>query len=252
MTRNPGMPIWAIAFIGTWLAVLGLVDPVPQDPAYHAFADRRTLLGLPNAADVLSNLGFLAAGLWGWHACSRGHFRHPSERRAWRLLFAAVIATTFGSAWYHLAPDTPRLVWDRLPMAVAFMALLAALVSERLDARLGARLLWPLAGLGVASVGWWAWTESTGGGDLRAYALVQFLTLLAAAGLLLRQRAPYSHAIGYWLALAGYALAKLTEYADRGVFTVSGEWFSGHSAKHLLAAAGVAALAWMLTRRRPR
>jgi len=252
MNRNGELVAWAAVFVGAWLAVLGLVEPIAQDPGYHAFADRRALLGLPNAADVLSNLGFLAAGLWGWRACARGHFRHPSERRAWRLLFAAVIATAAGSAWYHLAPDTSRLVWDRLPMAIAFMALLAALIGERADTRLGARLLWPLVALGVASVAWWAWTEHAGSGDLRAYALVQFLSLLAAAALLLRHRAPYSHAIGYWLALAGYALAKLAEYADRGCFAVSGERFSGHSAKHLLAAAGVAALAWMLTCRRPR
>jgi hypothetical protein len=41
-----------------------LVPPVRQDLTYHEFADRRTVLGLPYGLNVLSNVGFLAAGAW--------------------------------------------------------------------------------------------------------------------------------------------------------------------------------------------
>jgi len=48
-------------------AVLGLValfGPALEQPAdYHAFADQRTLAGIPHALDVLSNLAFAS---WGW------------------------------------------------------------------------------------------------------------------------------------------------------------------------------------------
>ena len=46
------------------LLALGLLDPIPQDLAYHNFADTRALFGLPNAYDVLSNIPFLLVGVY--------------------------------------------------------------------------------------------------------------------------------------------------------------------------------------------
>ena len=102
----------------------------------------------------------------------------PSEWWAWRdsrrdaaiaLLFLAILMTGFGSAYYHLDPNDQTLFWDRLPMAIAFMAILAMAVGERLDAKTGAILLWPLIAIGVLSILLWRWT-----GDLRLYGWVQF------------------------------------------------------------------------------
>src|SRR2546423_861902 len=112
---------WILAGLaGTALvATFAFVPPIPQDPAYHHFADRRAWLGIPNALDVLSNLPFLIVGLAGLLTVLRGS--HPStafadrwERRAWTILFAGVALVAFGSGYYHLAPSTPRLFWDRL------------------------------------------------------------------------------------------------------------------------------------------
>src|SRR3972149_1940055 len=46
------------------------LDPVPQDPGYHAFVDGRTLFGIPNFWNVVTNLPFLFIGLQGlaWRA----------------------------------------------------------------------------------------------------------------------------------------------------------------------------------------
>jgi hypothetical protein len=52
--------------------------------------------------------------------------------------------TGFGSSYYHWNPNDDTLFWDRLPMTLCFMAILAAAVEERVDARAGAVLLWPL------------------------------------------------------------------------------------------------------------
>ena len=90
-----------------------MLHPILQDPAYHLFADHRTLLGIPNFWNVITNLAFLAAALLGW--------------RLNRFLAAATAAVGLGSAWYHLQPDDAHLFWDRLPMAVVFMALIAEL-----------------------------------------------------------------------------------------------------------------------------
>jgi hypothetical protein len=39
--------------------------PIPQAREYHQFADSRTLVGVPNAFDVLSNIPFAIVGIAG-------------------------------------------------------------------------------------------------------------------------------------------------------------------------------------------
>ena len=48
-------------FLLSVVAVL-LIDPIPQDPGYHLFADTRPYLGIANFGDVTSNLGFAVVG----------------------------------------------------------------------------------------------------------------------------------------------------------------------------------------------
>jgi hypothetical protein len=155
------------------------LPPIAQEPAYHRFVDVRTLLGVPNFWNVASNLPFVIAGalgLWRYHAV-RAQVREPL-RSAAIALFLGVLLVGFGSGWYHLAPSNGSLVWDRLPMTVAFMALFALVLGVRIDTRLAQWLLWPLLVLGAASVVYWHVTELDGHGDLRPYALVQFLPVL--------------------------------------------------------------------------
>ena len=42
-----------------------LVPAIPQDQAYHQFADQRTLLGIPNFWNVVSNIPFVVVGVVG-------------------------------------------------------------------------------------------------------------------------------------------------------------------------------------------
>src|SRR6185312_6377098 len=108
----------------------------PQPQSYHAFADDRTLLGVPNFWNVVSNLPFLGVGLAGLRALLPAgspvvaRFREPRERWAWATVFAAVLLTGLGSAWYHLAPGDARLVWDRLPIALMYGALIVAILGD--------------------------------------------------------------------------------------------------------------------------
>src|SRR5690606_5811709 len=92
----------------------------------HAFIDARSLAGLPNAMDVLSNLAFLAmAGLTWRHAAAAPW---PS---AWRALALALGLTAAGSAVYHWTPAPLGLLLDRVGMAAAFAAVIAIAVAER-------------------------------------------------------------------------------------------------------------------------
>ena len=63
-------------------------------------------------------------------------------------------------------------------MTIAFMALLAAVIADRVNWVAGRALLWPLVVVGIASIAWWIRTEAAGHGDLRPHALVQFLPML--------------------------------------------------------------------------
>ena len=227
---------------------------IAQDPGYHAFADTRTIAGIPNFWNVVSNAGFVAVGAAGMWWLLRGGRRSLSSRR--ELLTAFVFATGvlligLGSAWYHLAPDHGRLVWDRLPMTLAFMSLFALVIGDRVGAAAGAWLLLPLLAIGVASVVVWHVTESAGRGDLRLYGLVQFLPLLLVPLLLILLPARHTGVGWLWAALALNGAGKLTELADARVLAITG-FVSGHTVKHVVMAAATGLVLVMVAVRRPR
>jgi hypothetical protein len=216
-----------------------LLPKTPQPLSYHHFADARSWLGIPNFGDVASNILFLVAGLWGLaflcRESSLKQFLDPRERWPFVFIFLGLLLTAFGSAYYHLAPDNARLVWDRLPMTIVFMALVASLIQERVAVRLGLWLLPALTAVGIGSVLQWRWSEQQGAGDLRFYAAVQLYALLSLlAALLLPPR--YTRGSDL-LAVAGlYVVAKICETADTQIFSL-GRLVSGHTLKHLVAGA---------------
>lgn len=226
----------AHAFVATLVCGLGLVTAwvltgeIAQDPAYHLFADRRLLLSIPHAHNVLSNLPFALVGALGLATLSSRRGEARETRIMYLVFFASVFLTAIGSAYYHLGPNNLTLLWDRLPMAVGFTSILAAIVSERCGPRTGRRLFPWLLFAGFASVVYWHWFD-----DLRLYALVQFGSLLALTVILLWRREPDSGLL--WFALGFYLLAKIFETADAAIFELSGHLVSGHALKHVTAAA---------------
>jgi hypothetical protein len=230
-----------------------LLPPMPQPLSYHAFADCRTLFGVANFLNVISNLPFLVAGGWGLLLIFRGagHFS-AGEQLPYLVFFLGALLTCFGSAYYHLAPDNPRLVWDRLPMTLGFAGLVAAAIAERVDSRLGLRSLWPLLALGVFTVMYWYATERMGAGNVMPYGVYQGWSILIIVLVLLWFPARrYSH--GGLLAWAAiwYGLAKVFETFDLQIYRLLGGTLSGHSIKHVLAAIAVLAIVRQLQLRQP-
>jgi hypothetical protein len=244
-TRAPRQRIVLPALAALLALALLAHGPIAQWAGYHAFADRRAAWGIPNAADVLSNLPFALVGLWAlW---TSRELPRGASTAAWKAFAFALVCTAAGSATYHWAPHNASLALDRLPIAWACAALLCAFLAERVDLRWArpAVLATALA-LASASVALWWWSEAAGRSDLRAYLFVQFLPMLVVpAGLLVRlpqQSASAVPAAAWWTVLGGYALAKGFEMADDAVFEQLG-FVSGHTLKHLAAAA---AAAWVL------
>jgi len=146
------------------------------------------------------------------------------------VFFLGVFLTGFSSSYYHWAPDDLGLFWDRLPMSVAFMAILAYVIEEWIDAPVGRLLLWPLVALGIFSLLIWLRYD-----DLRLYGWVQFFPCLVLP-LLFWLFPPKYSGIGYWYAAAGwYVLAKLLEHFDAAIHDVL-RMLGGHPLKHLAAA----------------
>jgi hypothetical protein len=213
------------------------------------------LLSIPNFGNVVSNLPFAVIGLLGIAFLLRaasgpscGHLLDSRERWPYLIAFVGMLLTAFGSSYYHLAPNNARLVWDRLPMTLVFMSMVAAMIAERVQLRLGLILLPPLLVIGIASVLQWYESEIHGAGDLRFYAAVQGYSALVLLIVLLF---PPRYTRGYDLAIivGFYALAKALETLDKPIFSI-GHLVSGHTLKHLAAATAGYLLLRMLQLRR--
>lgn len=240
-----------LAFFLGLLLLIGIVGPVlPAAEVAIAlvFADTRSWHGLPNAMDVLSNLPFLLMGCWGLYWLNRIDRAHhealsgfplappasdPPDNTldcAW-LFFAGLIATAAGSAFYHLAPDAPRLAADRAGMAVAFAGLIGMAVCERVSQRAG----WPAAWF-VLTTGLLSAEIAQETGNVLPWALVQFGGMALVLTLALSR--PISGAVGLRLGwvIAAYVLAKALELADQPIYEATQGVISGHTLKHLCAA----------------
>jgi hypothetical protein len=163
---------------------------------------------------------------------------------AFSLLFLAILATGVGSAYYHLDPSDERLFWDRLPITLGFTSLLAIIIGDRLGSAIGSRLLGPLCMIGVATALYWRWA-----GDLRPYALAQFLPLLAIPLLIALFPPRHSHSHLVIAALGCYGVAKVCELLDAPLYSATAHLLSGHTLKHLAAAIATLLLVMLPVRR---
>ncbi len=217
------------------------VPPLAQDPAYFVFSDTRPWLGIPNFGDVASNAGFLLVGmiaLFGVLGPARHEiFVSRGDVLLYGIIFLGIALVSVGSSYFHWAPGNATLLWDRLPMTLAFMALFAAVIADRIHRKAGFILLPVLLIAGAASVFYWHFTELAGQGDLRPYAIVQFFPMVAIPLIVWAFR-PGNYTDGRSIAwiIGFYALAKVLEALDGQVLTALGGMVSGHSLKHLAAA----------------
>ena len=233
MTRTLTIPAAVLTLI---VGLLLWNGPVEQPAAYHAFADVRSWLGMPNTLDVLSNLAFLIPSAIGLAAMPRARrLRSLDEVRfGYGLFFVSLALTAAGSAYYHLAPDNARLMWDRVPIALACAAIIAVVVRAHLAARRCTHGL--LIAFAVGSVAWWGLT-----GDLRPYLLLQLAPLVLVPLVLWLAGASRPEKLAFGTAIALYVAAKACELADGRVLAAAG--ISGHTFKHLLAAGAALVLA---------
>jgi hypothetical protein len=214
----------AVSLAGLFL----FVPAIPQDQAFHRLADARAIFGIPNFWNVASNIPFFVIGVLGLRVPG------PLTQRAF---FLSIFLVGFGSPYYHWAPSDAPLMWDRLPITLGFMAILANLLEERVSDKAGG-LLWPLLALGVLSLVVWRMTD-----DLRLYGWVVFFPILVLPLLFWLFPPKYTGTANWFIAAGLYGASKVTEVLDWQIMSFGGA-VSGHTLKHLF----VAAAAYVLYR----
>ncbi len=243
-----------LAVIALTMAGIALVlSPIAQPQAYHSFAEQRTFLGVPHFGDVVTNIAYVIVAVLGFvFLVSRDGktvLAGYQERLPYFVFFAGVGAIAIGSAYYHADPTNQTLLWDRLPMVVAFTAILAAFVADRIHTRAGALVVLPLAvAMGVVSLVYWHISEAAGRGDLRFYFLVQAtaIVLIPLICVLFRGRHTSGKFVLYILVLYGLGVA--CEQLDVAIYEVLGGTVSGHTIKHVLTALAIYMVVAMLRR----
>jgi len=216
-----------------------LVNPVPQDQLYHQFADQRDYFDIPNTLNVTTNLFFALIGFAGLYflCIRRSLIVVDSIFAVYLTFFAALAAVAPGSAYYHWGPDNQSLVWDRLPMTLAFMSFFTIILAEQVSLKFARIIFLPLIIAGVSSIAYWHQSELTGHGDLRPYGLVQFLPMLLIPMILLMFEDKFTRVRAIWWFLGWYLVAKIFEILDHQIFESLAQ-VSGHSLKHLGAGIG--------------
>ena len=228
---------------GSLAAIMLFLEDVQEicNGDYHDFADQRTFFGIRNFFNVISNVPFAIVGLIGFSVANQ----FMVVGYAWLAFFTGVAFVSIGSIYYHLDPSNATLVWDRLPMTIGFMGLFVALLGEYVSPRLSRSLLVPALLTGVFSVFYWHCS-----GDLRLYAWIQLLPLLAIPTVMVLYKPRYSHQSLLLVALGWYATAKSLECYDKEVFAFTQDNVSGHTLKHLFAAVACLSVLRMLRKRR--
>ncbi|SFU28287.1 Ceramidase [Nitrosomonas eutropha] len=227
-------------------------EAIPQDPHYNNFADTRYFLGIPNFYNVASSVAFVLVGVTGlvMLRSSKSQGVLQALRPGYTVFFIATMFIGLGSAYYHLEPNNATLVWDRLPMAAAFMAFFCIIVGEHISEHYGRTLLIPLLLLGSVSVFYWYFTELYGRGDLRLYVLIQYLPVVLVPLIMLLFPSRLKPSMFMWAPLAAYVLAKIFELDDMPVYDAVG--ISGHTLKHLISCIGILFVAVAICVRVPR
>lgn len=220
-----------------------LCPAVAQYADYHAFADQRTLWGLPFAMDVLSNAPFALLGVWG--LVRLRIWQRPLARRVGfavqlpcdvqlplaRLFFGGLVLTALCSGYYHLQPDDQGLTIDRLGMLVPFAGLMGLAAADRISAWAGQWTAGAVLTLGPVAVGTWAIT-----GNLLPWSILQGGGMLLILCMALRRPLIGAWGVPLVAVIAWYVLAKLLELGDHHILAWTDGLVSGHTLKHLAAA----------------
>ncbi|MEP7296595.1 MAG: hypothetical protein ABI702_10410, partial [Burkholderiales bacterium] len=189
-----------LAIVGTAFFVWG---PLPIDHGAHQYADTRTWLGVPSAANVLSNLPVFWLAVWGW--CATRTSRWPDTLRLpWQAFHLCVMAAALSAGMYHAAPSNVAYAVTHTCMAGAFALMTLGMLAERVDHRFGSGTVCAITLLVATLLGATATMAARPEGHvaLRMLQLVEAVPILLIPAGLLRLPGANTSAQGRTTALA--------------------------------------------------
>lgn len=211
--------------------------PLADRAEYFNFADKRSIAFIQNIGDVLSNLPFLFIGLWGLWVIRQNKVLGKNYFFALNTIAIGTILTCFGSIYFHLNPTRETLFWDRLPMTLGFSGLIILIFTDRFNQKVSLKLnILFFIFIFISSMTVVGWNNELL--TLRPYLLVQLGSLLFSFLALILTPSNVIKNTYLLIAIAFYILAKITEIYDLEIFNRL-SFVSGHSLKHLLAAAAI-------------
>lgn len=189
---------------------------VPQ--GYHDFVDKRSLLGIPNFLDVISNLAILLPALYLLQTR-----KNKSLLSNLLILHISLLAITSG--YYHLNPSDKTVFWDIMSIATGSMIVLLIIINTTTEYNL---LLYIFS---VFSIIYWKKT-----GDLRLYLLIYIGVPLYIIAKYYKNN---NLQIYLFIMIFCNILVWLTEFNDHYIYKITNNLVSGHTLKHIFAGIGI-------------
>ena len=186
-----------------------LSNKISFPQSYHKFIDNRTISGIPNFMNIVSNL-----------AIALPAFYLMKKQKKISFLSINILLLAITSAIYHMNPNDNTIFLDMLFV----MSINTVVFSYFVNKQVGNFIFI----LGILSVFYWKKYD-----DLRFYEFLK-IAIPVYAIFMLYKNPKVNHYIFPVIILT--ILIRVSEYNDKEIYKLTGGIISGHSLKHIFAA----------------
>lgn len=193
------------------------MNKITLPKGYHNFADKRTLVGFPNAMNVLSNLFIIIPVIY--------LLKHKTENNTNNnLLIIHITLLSLASAYYHYNPTDKSIFWDILMIATLSIIVLNIINEYKCG------ILFYI--LGILSVVYWKQT-----GDIRIYLLILIGVPIIFFLKYYDNEEEDDKGVkkNLYIILFFTVLYRFVEYYDHQIYGLTNNMISGHTLKHIFA-----------------
>ena len=181
--------------------------------SYHNFVDKRTIFGIPNGMDILSNL-FIALPA----------FYLISKQKKISFLSFNILLLALTSTIYHINPTDNTIFMDM----IFVVSLNTVVLSYFVDKQIGYFIYL----LGILSVFYWKKNN-----DIRLYELLKIIIPIYVIIIIYKDYNNSNNNVSNYILLIIILsiLIRYSEFHDKEIYQMTGKLISGHTLKHIIA-----------------
>jgi len=196
-----------------------LLNKISLPKKYHNFADRKTLFGIPNAMNVLSNIAILIPFFYLLKKKENTNQENMLSEK--NLLIIHILLLTIASIYYHYNPSDNTIFWD-----ILMIATLSIIVLNIINNHEYGKLLYILS---ILSVIYWKYS-----GDIKLYLII---LIGVPIYFFLKYYKNKNDTIRKYLYFTIFftILYRIVELYDHQIYKITGNIISGHTLKHIFA-----------------